>query len=163
MNINKNYMFLFEFSSTLSSFSSRCKILDSSVFSSSRTIVSSYSRISGSKVSSSLISIWYGEALRKACPSHWPQTKEHCNPAFLHPNREPQPFSQLQNIMLSNSFGAGGFIVITDSRNLSLIFKLQFYGVLNYAWRAGLHSTLRQIYEALIAQLHPAIRNNHRG
>lgn len=62
-------------------------------------------------------SLWYGEALRQACPLHLPQAKEHYNPNFLHPHREPQLFLELQNIVFNNSSGAGGNIVVLGSRN----------------------------------------------
>lgn len=53
---------------------------------------------------SSLISLWFGEALKTSLPITLLLAKEHCNPAFLHPRREPQPFLQLQNIVLGNAF-----------------------------------------------------------
>ena len=50
------------------------------------------------------ISLWYGEALRQACPLHRPQSKEHSNPAFLHPYSELQSFLKLHNIVLNCCF-----------------------------------------------------------
>ena len=65
---------------------------------------------------SSSVLLEYSGALRQAYPLHWPQAKEHSSPDFLHPQRELQPFLQLQNIVFSSLAGAGGNNVVMGSR-----------------------------------------------
>jgi hypothetical protein len=87
-----------------------------SSFSLSVIFITKPSRISGSYELSSLGLLGYSKALKQACPLHWPQAKEHSSPDFLHPQREPQPFLQLQNIIFSISAGAGDNNVLMGSR-----------------------------------------------
>lgn len=103
---------------------------------------------------SSLKLIRYSKVLRLACslfiylfiesaaPLHlqfaqhiyWSQAKEHYNPAF---HLQPQLFMQFQNIMLSNSSGAGGFMPINSSKNSSRII-MHSHAMTDIQWRNAL-------------------------
>lgn len=104
---------------------------------SGRSVSTSSSNSSGMYSTSSSMLFGIDGALRQACSLQCPQIAEHCNPTFLHLQFAPQPFFQLQNILLNNSSGGGGNNVVIGCRTSFCKIHLHFSGcksVPNQVW-----------------------------